>query len=306
MALKLHAGLKWLLIPLGAVAVVLLQMLMNGTAVKVVERFRPAKAVTITAEPDVQALLKESLKRSQAKGKIPVVRFNLQNCGVCERVSRDVFTKGEWKKFAEERLEVTEYLMPTSFTDADTEVVQRMHLLDSLAKTSGADQGFPFIAVLARDGTLLGARAGYHAGGAENYVRWAENLANSDKSTYVLPTPGPEIGGTITNNFANTPVLVPVVAATNSAESVVKPTPTNETVAAAVEVVVKGVSGAGNKRVVLLGIGKRNYPLVIGEKKRVSQENGFTVVECREISDAAVVVHVEGEDEDRKLPLPLP
>jgi len=123
MALKLHAGLKWLLIPLAAVVVILLQMLMNGTAVKVVERFRPAKAVAISAEPDVQVLLKESLKRSQAKGKIPVIRFNLQNCSVCERVSRDVFTKSEWKKFAEERLEITEYLMPTSFTDADTEVV---------------------------------------------------------------------------------------------------------------------------------------------------------------------------------------
>jgi len=181
-----------------------------------------------------------------------------------------------------------------------------MHLLDSLAKTSGADQGFPFIAVLARDGTLLGARAGYHAGGAENYVKWAENLANSDKSTYVLPTPGPEIAGASTNASTNA-VITPVpTAATNSAESVAKPASTNETVVAAVEVVVKGVSGAGNNRVVLLGIGKRNYPLVIGEKKRVTHENGFAVVECREIGDSAVVVHVEGEEADRRLSLPLP
>lgn len=306
MTVKVRNVLMWSLISLGAVVVVLLQMLMNGTAVKVVERFRPAKAVAISAEPDVQALLKESLKRSQAKGRIPVIRFNLQNCSVCERVSRDVFTKREWKKFAEERLEITDYLMPPSVTDGEPEMVQRMHLLDSLAKTSGADQGFPFIAVLARDGTLLGARAGYHAGGAENYIKWAENLANSDKSTYVLPTPGPEIAGTITNNFANTPAVAPAAGATNSAESAVKPTSTNETVVPAVEVVVKGVSGAGNKRVVLLGIGKRNYPLVIGEKKRVTHENGFAVVECREIGDTAVVVHVEGEEEDRRLSLPLP
>jgi thioredoxin-related protein len=301
MAVKLPKNLKWLLLPLVVVVVIWLQLLMNGQAPKLIERVRSPKPVAIAGEAEVLALLKEPLKRAQAKGKVPVIRFNLISCGVCERVSRDVFTKQEWDKFAADKLDITDFLMPTTFTSEQPELVQRIHLMETLAKAAGVDQGFPLIAVLGRDGSLLGARAGYHSGGAENYVRWVEALSAADKSPHLPPEPVPATNAAVVV-VTNTPPVE-----TNRTE-IAQPAPpvTNEVATAAMEVVVKGVSGTGDRRVVLLGIGKRNYPLVIGEKKRVTHDKGAAVVECREIGDQVVVVRVEGEEQDRRLFLPAP
>lgn len=326
MALNLPKGVKWFLIVLAAVAVFWAQLLMNGKATKVIERFRPGRPVMIAAAPEVLGIIKEPLKRAVTKGKIPVIRFNLTNCAVCERVSRDVFTKPEWSKFAAERLDVTDFLMPTSFTEQDTELVKRIKLMEALAKASGADQGFPLIAVLGRDGKLLGARAGYHAGGAESYVKWVETLSLGDKSEVAAPT-GEQVK---TEPSANTNAIptetASVVAVTSAPPAQVTNTPTEAAIAPApvpepvkepapsakaapvvlpkFEIVVKGVSGSGNNKVVLLGIGKRNYPLVSGERRRVLVEQAVVTIECHSIADKEVVVRVEGEAKDRYLDLP--
>ena len=328
MALNLPKGVKWFLILLAAAAVLWVQLLMNGKATKVIERFRPGRPVAIEAAPEVLSIIKEPLKRAVTKGKIPVIRFNLVDCGVCERLSRDVFTKPEWGKFAAERLEMTDFLMPTSFTEQDTELVKRIHLMEALAKASGADQGFPLIAVLGRDGKLLGARAGYHGGGAENYIQWVEALSQGDKSEAPAPaaeqtkaespanTNGQPVAAVNTAASApsmqvtNTPAPAasangPVPEPAKTPSLVPVPAPQAEPMATSkLEIVVKGVSGRGNNKVVLLGIGKRNYPLVSGERKRVYiDQSGFTI-ECVGIEPKQVVVRVEGEDKDRHLDLP--
>lgn len=327
MAVNLPKGAKWFLILLAAAAVFCVQLLMNGKATKVIERFRLGRPVAIEAAPEVLSIIKEPLKRAVTKGKIPVIRFNLVNCGVCERVSRDVFTKPEWSKFAAERLEMTDFLMPTSFTEQDTELVKRINLMEALAKASDADQGFPLIAVLGRDGKLLGARAGYHGGGAENYIQWVEALSRGDKSE--APAPAAEQAkAELTANTNGQPavavtpaVSVPSMQVTNpptpataaNAPAPVKtpsptlaPEPQSEPMATPkLEIAVKGVSGSGSNKVVLLGIGKRNYPLMVGERKRVFVEQAGFTVECVGIEPGEVVVRVEGEEKDRHLVLPL-
>lgn len=269
-------------------------------AIQAWQRFRTPKPVAIELQPAAAMLMDTSLSRAQASGKIAVIRFNLTDCAVCERMSRDVFTQPEWGKFAAEKLEITEYLMPTSFTSEQTELVQRMELLDTFAKASGAGQGFPFVAVLARDGSLLGARAGYQGVGAGGYIRWIEQLGNADKSApKKISVPTMEAKST------NTPAParpVAAVLAPDAGNAAAAATSTNAP--AVMEITIKGISGVGNNKVVLIGVGKRNFPLTVGEKKNVPVDEGFAVVECREIGDKTVKVRVEGEAQDRELALP--
>ncbi|HEY1174001.1 MAG TPA: hypothetical protein VGH19_21730 [Verrucomicrobiae bacterium] len=268
-------------------------------AIQLWERLRaPKAAAPIEASPTASTVIDESLRRSQVSGKTAVIRFNLTGCAVCERMSRDVFAQAEWATFAAEKLELTDYLMPTSFTSAQPELVQRMELLDSFAKASGAGQGFPFVAVIAKDGSLLGARSGYQDGGPKSYIRWIEQLSKGDKSSpkkLIAPA-------SATTKSTTSPASVATVSQTASAA---KASPTTNAPPIIFEVTLKGVSGTGDRKVALIGVGKRNIPLMIGEKKKVPWENTFKVVECREIGEREVVVHIEGEAETRHLALPL-
>ncbi|MGV3757722.1 MAG: hypothetical protein ACO1QS_20260 [Verrucomicrobiota bacterium] len=269
-------------------------------AIQAWQKFRTPKPVAVEVQPAAAGLLDASLSRAQASGKLAVIRFNLTDCAVCERMSRDVFTQPEWGKFAAEKLEITEYLMPTTFTSEQPELVQRMELLDSFAKASGAGQGFPFVAVLAKDGSLLGARAGYQGGGAGGYIRWIEQLGNADKSTpKKIITPATETKSKGAPAPA-TPVAAKTVPNANSAA-----TSTSTNAPAVLEITVKGISGTGSNKMALIGVGKRNVPLLAGEKKKVPWDKGSVTVECREIGDKEVVVQVEGEPEARRLSLPL-
>jgi thioredoxin-related protein len=288
-------GLKLFLLAVAAVAVIGVQLWMNGTAQKYLARYLPAKYQPTQVSPETAGVIDEPLKQALAKGKVAVIKFNLVNCGICERMSRDVFTKPEWAKFAARKLEVTEFLMPTTITSEQPELVKRIQLLDSYAKASGAQQGFPFIAVLGKDGSLLGARAGYHNGGAPAYIKWMEGLIANDKSS---PRQLPETPVTESKAPAPAPPAVPANA------SIPGPA-TNAVVKASLEIVVKGVSGAGANKVVLLGIGERNFPLFSGDKKRVQFNNASVLVECREVGEKEVVVQVEGEDKERRLSLRL-
>lgn len=215
-------------------------------------------------------------------------------------MSRDVFTQPEWGKFAAEKLEITEYLMPTTFTSEQPELVQRMELLDSFAKASGAGQGFPFVAVLAKDGSLLGARSGYQGGGAGGYIRWIEQLGNADKSApKKISAPATETK----SKGAGVPAT-PATAQAKPGSGNAAAAATNTNAPAVLEVTIKGISGTGNNKIALIGVGKRNVPLTVGEKKKVPWDKGFAVVECREIGDMSVKVRVEGEAQDRELAVP--
>lgn len=265
-------------------------------AIQAWQRFRTPKPVAMEVQPAAAGLLDASLSRAQASGKIAVIRFNLTDCAVCERMSRDVFTQPEWGKFAAEKLEITEYLMPTSFTSEQPELVQRMELLDTFSKASGAGQGFPFVAVLAKDGSLLGARAGYQGGGAGGYIRWIEQLGNADKSA------PKKISAQATETKSKgagvpaTPVTAQAKPGSGNATAVAS---TNAP--AVLEITIKGISGTGSSKMALIGVGKRNVPLTAGEKKKVPWDKGSVTVECREIGDKEVVVQVEGEPEVRRL-----
>lgn len=273
-------------------AVIWFAMRPGGLGFRLIEDYITPKPVILQATPEVLAQLVEPLKKAESSGKIAVLRFNLADCAVCERMSREVFVQPEWGKYAERRLAITEYLMPTSFTSEQTDVVLRMQLLDTIAKATEADQGFPFIAVLGKDGSVLGARSGYYRGGADAYIRWVEKVSRAD--AHIPPPPAvPQVTGTKVEIITNAPVSK--VASATSATATNGP----------VEIVVKGISGTGSNRVVLLGVGKRNVPLFAGEKKRLSMDNESVVVEYREIGEHEVVVQVEGEKAERRLALKL-
>jgi len=289
---------RLMLFAVAIVAAVGFQMWRNGTAQKYLARYLPAKDQPTQVSPEAAGVIDEPLKQALAKGKVAVIKFNLVNCGICERMSRDVFTKPEWAKFVTRKLEVTEFLMPTTITSEQPELVKRIQLLDAYAKASGAQQGFPFIAVLGKDGSLLGARAGYHDGGAPAYIKWMESLIANDKSS---PKKLPETP--VTESKASAPVTA--AAPSSTAPAVPAVAVTNATVKASLEIVVKGVSGTGANKVVLLSIGERNYPLFSGDKQRVQFNNASVLVECREVGEKEVVVQVEGEEKERRLSLRL-
>jgi hypothetical protein len=294
--------LKWLILSLVVAAGGWALVANRGAALQYLERVSTPHPVAIEAAPDVLALLNEPVKRAQAKGKIAVIRYNLTDCAVCERVSRDVFTQPAWAKFQGERLEMTDFLMPTSVTSDQPELVQRIHLLEALEKASGAGQGFPFIAVVGADGRVLGARSGYHPGGPENYIRWIEGLAG--KSPAAPAKALPESAKAATPAATNSPAISTSGNVTSAKEATTNQPARAESAPVPLEIVVKGISGSGDRRMVLLGVGKRNFPLVAGEKKRLALDGGATVIECREIGEKTVLLHVEGEDHERQLALP--
>ncbi len=282
------------------------QMWRNGTAQKYVARYLHGKEgkAFVDAPPEVSELIDDSLHRAQTAGKTPVIRFNLVNCGICERVSRDVFTKPEWGKFAAEKLEITEYLMPTTVTSDDPEMVKRMNLLIALGEAAGVQGGFPLFVVMGKDGSVLGARAGYHAGGASGYINWVEGLVKADTSVAKVTTDN-KVNTSEPTEPAKAPVTKVVDAPKVSTPAAAPVPATNEMVKASLDIAVKGVSGTGASKVVLLAIGERNYPLFSGDKKRVQFNNAPVLVECREISDDEIVVQVEGEEKERRLSLKL-
>lgn len=262
----------------------------------------------IPASPNVLALLDEPLEKAHQAGKTPILRFNQESSADGERLQKDVFAQPGWKNYEDQNVVVFDFQFPAKIDPADSEALRQSQLMEAVSSAADEKRRFPMVAVLSRDGQLLGARTGYQAGGVQDYIDWIEKLRQIDDSPIVPTTaPRPVHKPKVKKDTANkkedkakTSLVV-----TNS-EKASKPAPTaaNTSTNKPLTIMVKGVTGTGDSRVVLIAIGKKNYPFGIGEKRTLAVEDTSLTLHCREITTNAVIVHVNQEEEDRSLPLP--
>lgn len=257
----------------------------------------------IPASPNVLALLDEPLERAHRMGKTPVLRFSQENNAEGERLQKDVFLQVNWKNYEDQNLVVFDYLFPARIDPADSELLRHGQLMEAIAAAADEKRRFPLIVVLSRDGMLLGARTGYQAGGPADYIEWIDKLRQIDESP-IVPTSAPrpvhqvKTKKVLEKKDEKTKTAIVVTAPEKAAPAFSGTTNKIPTI------MVKGVTGTGNSQVVLLAIGKRNYPFSLGEKRTIAVEDSSLVLVCKDITTNAVVVHVNEEKEDRLLSLP--
>ncbi len=91
-------------------------------------------------------------------------------CGWCIKLSKEVFSKNEFKKYAEQNLVLVEIDFPRRKTQTDAVKVQN----EKLAADYGIE-GFPTVLVLDADGKKVG-ELGYMEGGAEAFIAELEKI----------------------------------------------------------------------------------------------------------------------------------
>jgi len=96
-------------------------------------------------------------------------------CGWCIRLEQEVFSKKEFKDYADKNLVLFLADFPRGKELPEKTVEQNREL----AAKYGV-QGFPTVLLLGADGKLL-ARTGYQEGGAEAYVKHLKELLAGDK-----------------------------------------------------------------------------------------------------------------------------
>jgi thioredoxin-related protein len=114
----------------------------------------------------------EEAKAEAASRKVPILAdFSGSDwCGWCVRLEKEVFSKAEFKEYAEKNLVLLLVDFPRGKAQGDAEKKQNR----GLAETFGIE-GFPTVLLLDAEGKELG-RTGYRSGGAAAYVEHLKSL----------------------------------------------------------------------------------------------------------------------------------
>jgi len=118
----------------------------------------------------------EEAKKLAADKNIPILAdFSGSDwCGWCIKLDQEVFSKNEFKKYAESNLVLFLADFPAGKKLPDEVAEQNK----SLAQKYGI-RGYPTVLLLNKDGKVL-ARTGYQAGGPEAYVKHIKNLVKGE------------------------------------------------------------------------------------------------------------------------------
>jgi thioredoxin-related protein len=119
----------------------------------------------------------KAAKEAKESGKYMLLDFSGSDwCGWCIRLDQEVFSKKEFKEYAEENL-VRVLLDFPRRKPQGKELKQQNR---ALMKKYGV-RGFPTIIVLSPTGQLVG-RTGYRAGGPEKYVEHLKGIIEAHKA----------------------------------------------------------------------------------------------------------------------------
>lgn len=118
----------------------------------------------------------EEAKKLAADKNIPILAdFSGSDwCGWCIKLDQEVFSKNEFKKYAESNLVLFLADFPARKKLPDEVAEQNK----ALAQKYGI-RGYPTVLLLNKDGKVL-ARTGYQAGGPEAYVQHIKNLVKGE------------------------------------------------------------------------------------------------------------------------------
>jgi len=126
-------------------------------------------------------------------------------CGWCIKLDKEVFSKSEFKKFAEKNLVCVLVDFPRGKKQDDALKAQNR----ALAKKYEIE-GYPTVIILAPDGSLAG-RTGYQPGGPEKYIEHLKEIIDQHKREH----PG-----------AGAPEAKASVKPAPEAKALIKPAPT--------------------------------------------------------------------------------
>jgi thiol-disulfide isomerase/thioredoxin len=224
-----------------------------------------------------------ALKKAQAEDKAVLVNFTGSDwCGWCIRLKKEVFDTAEFKAFAAENLVLVEIDFPRAKQQS-----QALRQANSRLQTQYQVRGYPSIFILDKNGETR-LKTGYQAGGPRNYIThltrtkgitWrAAQPASAPAATKRSPAPPAQ---------AKTPAPVP--AATPAPARPAPPPPD--------ELVLKGIVGSKNNRLALIN----DESFSPGQRGRVKLASKEVTLQCKEIRDNSVIVHVDGETEPREL-----
>lgn len=200
-------------------------------------------------------------------------------CPWCQKLKAEVFDQAEFASYAAEHLVLVEVDFPRR-KPVSSEQLEANRALASKYHISG----FPTIILLGSDGRLLGD-CGYCPGGPPAFVAQVEKIRtrpHGGAAPRVAPAPAPS------------PAVAPA-----------KPKTTPNVLVAAPqlkygELTLKGVSGAGNRRMALIN----NESLMAGESAKVKTFGTNVEVTVKEIRDASAVVVVQGQTRELTLAHP--
>lgn len=118
----------------------------------------------------------EALKLAKKEGKTVLLDFSGSDwCGWCIRLDKEVFSKKEFKEFAEDNL------VPV-LIDFPAKKKQPAEIKEQNAKLQKkyGIRGYPTVILLNAEGKKI-AQTGYRKGGAEKYVEHLKEMISEDK-----------------------------------------------------------------------------------------------------------------------------
>ena len=131
-------------------------------------------ALAAEAKPGWLTDFKEAKQRAKADKKLILVDFTGSDwCGWCIKLDREVFSKPEFKDYADKNLVLLEVDFPKR---KELSATQKAHNME-LAEQYGI-QGFPTIIVLNGDGKKVG-ELGYMPGGPSAFLAELDKLRKS-------------------------------------------------------------------------------------------------------------------------------
>ncbi len=118
--------------------------------------------------------LEKAIETAKAENKAVLINFTSSDwCKWCFKLSDEVFSQDEFKKYADENLILVKVDFPRNIPQSD----QTKAYNQSLAQKFGV-QGFPTIIIINSQGKLV-AKTGYQAGGAANYINHIKSFLGS-------------------------------------------------------------------------------------------------------------------------------
>lgn len=130
------------------------------------------KTAEPAAKPAAWITSYEAAKAEAAARKVPILAdFSGSDwCGWCVRLEKEVFSKDEFRQYAEKNLVLLLVDFPRGKAQPDAEKKQNRELAEKFGI-----EGFPTVLLLDAEGKEL-ARTGYRAGGAAAYVGHLKSL----------------------------------------------------------------------------------------------------------------------------------
>ena len=119
----------------------------------------------------------KALTQAKESGKYVLVDFSGSDwCGWCKKLDKEVFSKKEFKNYAETNLVCVLIDFPRNKPQSNKEKEANNALMEKYGV-----QGFPTILLLSPQGEVA-ATTGYEPGGAESYVKHLQGLIDQHKT----------------------------------------------------------------------------------------------------------------------------